>query len=640
MNLMKNKFNSILKTLHASIIITPILFAATITFTTLFFYIPYITEKNSIDMATRNSIVSVEQIKQTRAYYVDSVVKDIKKYAPNMKFSYNHEGVNGVLPLPTTTIHNLSAIFSNSGVKYNLYSNYPFAFKKDRVLSPFQKEALEYTQQSDDGIYIKKEYIDAKPVLRVAVTDFMSDQACVDCHNSHPERTWPSGMWKLGDKRGVLEVITPLSDIIASNIKARNNIIIFISIIGFFLVTFLSYILVKREKTLLDANDELEEELKNILKDFDKNVIASTTDKEGNIIYASDMFCKLSKYTKEELVGANHNVINHADMPRELFRDMWKTISSGNIWRGEIKNSTKDGGYYWVDAIISPVFDNAGNIIEYNAIRQDITSKKELENLNKTLEEKISVAITQSQEKELHMLNQSKMAQMGEMLSMIAHQWRQPLGAISSTASALDLKILIEDYEKEFFARSIKDILAYSQHLSLTINDFRNFFKDSKVVSQSNFKTIIDETIQIVKISIQNHNIAISIENNFVDDIYIYENEFKQVILNLIKNAEDAIIENNIKNSFIKIKTYKEEKNAVFEIEDNGGGVDNKIMSKIFDPYFSTKDKQSGTGLGLYMSKTIIENHCCGSLECLNTKDGARFRIILDPNLFEPKSLV
>ncbi|MEA2091377.1 MAG: PAS domain S-box protein, partial [Campylobacterota bacterium] len=613
---MKNKIRNIAKTLHASTILTPVLFAAAVIFTTLFFYIPYITEKNSIEMAKKNSIISVEQIKLTRAYYVDSVVKDVKKYAPNLKFSYDHEGVNGSLPLPTTTIHNLSEIFSsNSGVKYNLYSDYPFAFKKKRKLSKFQKEALKRTQESDDGLYIKKDFIDGKPVLRVAVTDFMTDQACVDCHNSHPEKTWSESMWNLGDKRGVLEVITPLDEIIASNIKTRNNILIFISLIGFFLVTYLSYVLIKREKELLEANDELQEELKNILKDFDKNVIASTTDTDGNIIYASEMFCKLSKYTKDELVGKNHNIIRHKDMPKEIFKDMWNTIESGKTWRGEIKNRKKDGSSYWADAIISPVFDDSGKIIEYNAIRQDITSKKELESLNKTLEEKISAAITQTKEKEQHMLNQSKMAQMGEMLSMIAHQWRQPLAAISSTASALELRMLMDNYEQLFFSAGIKDIQAYSQHLSLTINDFRNFFKDSKVVSKTTFETIIDDTVQIVKTSLQDHDIILSIQNDFKDELCIYENEFKQVILNLIKNAEDAILENNIRNGLIEIKTYKEGSNAIFEVCDNGGGIDSEIANNIFDPYFSTKDKKSGTGLGLYMSKTIIENHCLGSIE-------------------------
>ncbi|EHP29873.1 histidine kinase [Sulfurimonas gotlandica GD1] len=511
---MNKKINSALKILRDSKIITPIILASLATYITVFFYIPYITEKNSIKMATKHSITAVEQMKLTRAYYVDAVVKDIKKYAPNMQFSYDHKGLNNSLPLPATALHDLSRIFSdNSGIKYNLYSEYPFAFRKMRELSEFQKEAIEYTKNSDDGIYIKKDFIDDKPVLRVAVTDFMTDQACVDCHNSHPQRTWTEDKWKLGDKRGVIEVITSLEDVIESNLEARDNMLIFISIIGFVLVIYLSYILAKREKELLDANDQLQDEFINL------------------------------------------------------------------------KNET-------------------------------------------------SKAITQAKEKELHMLQQSKMAQMGEMLSMIAHQWRQPLAAISSTASTLELKLIMDDYDQPVFTAGIKDIQAYSQHLSLTINDFRNFFKDSKVVTKTTFENIIDDTVQIVKTSLQDHDTILVIHNDFKDELCIYENEFKQVILNLIKNAEDAIIENGISHGLIEIKTYRHGTDAIFEVSDNARGIDVEILSKIFDPYFSTKDKKSGTGLGLYMSKTIIENHCLGSIECFNTQEGARFKITLDPNKF------
>ena len=631
---------SIFKQLHKSTIITPVLFAAAVISSTLFFYIPYITEINSIEMATKNSIISAQQIKLTRAYYVKNVVKDIKKYAPNIKFSYDHEGVNGVLPLPTTTIHNLSAIYSaNSGVKYNLYSEYPFAFKKDRVLTQYQKEALKKTKEDPEGIYVKKEMINDKPYLRVATSDYMTDQACVDCHNSHPERTWEKGMWKLGDNRGVLEIMVPLEDITASNINVRDNILLFIFLIGSVLLFYLSHNLLNREKKLLNEKSELEEEVKHLYKDFDKNVIASTTDKDGIIIYASEMFCSLSGYTNQELLGKKHNIIKHPDMPRETFRNLWNTISHGNIWKGKIKNLTKDGGFYWVEAIISPVFDKENNIIEYNAIRHDITSNVEIEDININLHEKVSEAIIQKEEKEQHMLKQSKMAQMGEMLSMIAHQWRQPLAAISATASTLELKTIIDDYDKEFFLSSIKDIQAYSQHLSLTINDFRNFFMDSKLVNTTNFESIIDETLRIVKTSLTNKNITLLVVNDFKDEIHIYESEFKQVILNLLKNAEDSLLENKIVNAKIEIKTYQDKQNAVLEIIDNGGGIKEEIILKIFNPYFSTKDKQNGTGLGLYMSKTIIENHCLGTIECFNnTEGGATFKITIDPNTLSSKN--
>ena len=382
------------------------------------------------------------------------------------------------------------------------------------------------------------------------------------------------------------------------------------------------------------VSPELSENFKNLYKDFDKSVIASTTDLNGTITYASSLFCKLSKFSREELLGHSHNLIRHPDMSKEIFKDMWTTIQDGQIWKGEIKNSIKGGGFYWVDAIISPVFDKDGTIIEYNAIRQDITSKKALEDLNKTLENKVDFAVQQTKEKEQHMLNQSKMAQMGEMLSMIAHQWRQPLAAISSTASALELKIILDNYTEDEFTKSVKNIQSYSKHLSSTIDDFRNFFKESKLVNKINFSTLIEETVNIVHTSLNNKNISISIDNQFLNELCIYESELKQVLLNLIKNAEDAILENNISDGAIEIKTYKQEENVILEVNDNGGGIPNEVIAKLFDPYFSTKDKKNGTGLGLYMSKTIVANHFFGEITCSNEGEGASFKISFNPTLF------
>ncbi len=406
------------------------------------------------------------------------------------------------------------------------------------------------------------------------------------------------------------------------------------AIMVFALVAYTSYILIKREKKLLNASDKLEQKLNNILQDFDKNVITSTTDIDGNIIYVSELFSQLSGYKKEELIGQNHKLLKCNDMSEQMHNEMLKTLRTGETWRGEIKNSTKDGNFYWVDAIVSPILDEHGIVIGYNSIRQNITSKKELENLNESLKEKIAQAIKETQEKEQHMLKQSKMAQMGEMLSMIAHQWRQPLAAISSTASSLEVKMILKDIDIYTLKSGIKDIQAYSQHLSSTINDFRNFFRNSKVLTKTSFETIFDKTISIVKSSLDKRDIIIRFQNQFEDEFCIYESEFEQVVLNLIQNAEDAIFENGIENGIIEIKTYKLNDKAIFEIYDNANGIDNALMGKIFEPYFSTKNKKNGTGLGLYMSKIIIENHCLGTIDAYNTFDGAMFRITLNPNEF------
>ncbi len=166
--------------LHRTNIFKPIIVTTLIIIIALAVYIPYITDKNLTNTIVKNSLNAVEQIKLTRAYYVDTVVGDIKEFAPDIKFSYEHEGINGIIPLPTTTIHNLSDIFSkNTGIQYHLYSNFPFQNRVDRNLTKFEKEALQFTQESADGTYFKHDVIDGKKVLRVAVTDYMTSESCV-----------------------------------------------------------------------------------------------------------------------------------------------------------------------------------------------------------------------------------------------------------------------------------------------------------------------------------------------------------------------------------------------------------------------------------------------------------------------------
>ncbi|MDY0328670.1 MAG: DUF3365 domain-containing protein, partial [Arcobacteraceae bacterium] len=181
-----------LKTITQSRLILPVVIVAVFIIAFLFVFIPKITEQNLIEASIRHAQVDVEKIIMTREYYTKSVVSDIKNYAPNIEFHYDHFGINGKIPFPTTTIHDLSEIFSenkNIGMIFRFYSNYPFKNRADRVLDDFQKEALDFVDKNDDGIYSKRDIVDGKEVLRVAVADFMSDQACVDCHNTNALKT-------------------------------------------------------------------------------------------------------------------------------------------------------------------------------------------------------------------------------------------------------------------------------------------------------------------------------------------------------------------------------------------------------------------------------------------------------------------
>jgi len=254
---------------------------------------------------------------------------------------------------------------------------------------------------------------------------------------------------------------------------------------------------------------------------------------------------------------------------------------------------------------------------------------KKVNDLNKNLEHRVAKEVQNNREKDRQLLHQSRLAQMGEMISMIAHQWRQPLAAISSTSSAINIKAQLGTTTDQFLIENTENISQYTNHLSDTIDDFRNFFKSNKEIQQTSFSELINSVKGIIKISIDNKKIELIEELNCDDKFQTYSNEIKQVILNLIKNAEDILVDKKIKDPYIKIETSKEDDTLLLKVSDNGGGIPLDIIDKIFDPYFSTKTKKDGTGLGLYMSKTIIEDHCGGELLVDNNKNGAIFTIKL-----------
>ncbi|MCK5295155.1 MAG: HAMP domain-containing histidine kinase, partial [Arcobacteraceae bacterium] len=216
-----------------------------------------------------------------------------------------------------------------------------------------------------------------------------------------------------------------------------------------------------------------------------------------------------------------------------------------------------------------------------------------------------------------------------EMISMIAHQWRQPLAAISSTSSGINLKAKLNKLDKDTAIELSNKISEYSQHLSGTIDDFREFFKESKKKEITTLEDIVNSTLNIVKTSVENQNIKIIKDFNCNVKLETYPNEVKQVILNIIKNAEDILLENKVKSPTITISsicTVEHSKYALI-IKDNAGGIPEDVLPKIFEPYFTTKHQTTGTGIGLYMSYDIVTKHFGGKLYTKNTENGAKFYI-------------
>ncbi len=266
-------------------------------------------------------------------------------------------------------------------------------------------------------------------------------------------------------------------------------------------------------------------------------------------------------------------------------------------------------------------------------------STKEISALNQTLEDRIQEEVEKNRKKDKHILHQSRLAQMGEMISMIAHQWRQPLGAISSTS--IDMRMQIElgtfDLDKKderelyfaYFIKRLDSIEEFVQNLTTTIDDFRNFYKPNKESKDSSVDMALETALKIVRATFLSYSIEIIEKLDDAKVIEMHTNEIVQVFLNILKNAQDNFREKNMENPKIYITSKNSKDGVCIEFCDNGGGISDDIIDQVFDPYFSTKDEKNGTGLGLYMSKMIVEEHHKGSLTVKNHDDGVCFRVEL-----------
>ena len=389
---------------------------------------------------------------------------------------------------------------------------------------------------------------------------------------------------------------------------------------------------------------EQKRKMESLLAAFDKNVIASSTDTKGKIIYASEAFCKISGYTKDELLGHNHNIVRHPDMNKELYIDLWKSIKSDNTWRGEIKNKKKDGSFYWVDVVITPEHDIDGTLIGYSAVRQDITAQKEVEELSKKLEEKVKER-TKDLKKTNKKLNETsknlidtkkdliaseKMASLGELVGSITHEINSPLGVSITTTSFLqeianNIEKLYtnEEMTEEDFEKFIKNTKEVSEILTINLNNTLNLvksFKNVAVDQATNEKRIFDikeyilEILLALKSKTKKTKIDILVECDENIILNSYPGYMSQILTNLINNSILHGFEKNEEGQInIIIKDLKN--NIELTYKDNGKGIPSNLHDKIFDQYFTTKKGEGGTGLGLYIISELVENKLNGNIE-------------------------
>lgn len=237
--------------------------------------------------------------------------------------------------------------------------------------------------------------------------------------------------------------------------------------------------------------------------------------------------------------------------------------------------------------------------------------------------------VTQILEEEKFFKMHTRQAQMGEMISMIAHQWRQPLAIINAIASQLRLKEMLKEDENHDLMDHLVKIEQQSLHLSQTISDYRDFFRPDKPIETIALSDLIQHTLELIDYALKSQGVTIHHRLHKPVFVHIYKNELIQVLISLFKNSFDAFEENGITNRIITVDINQDNSYGVIQITDNAGGISIEVLNKIFVPYFTTKNHAYGTGLGLYMSKMIIEDHCHGLLEVSSSNEETTITIKL-----------
>ncbi len=411
-----------------------------------------------------------------------------------------------------------------------------------------------------------------------------------------------------------LSILDSTYTIYATNIMKQAEIAI--AIVFILLVIFLILFFIYDYKFNLSSKELYK--FKRVVENSDNIVII--TNKHRKITYVNHAFTKITGYKYDDVIGKTPKLLQSNQNDSDFYKKLHKVIYSGKTWKGQFINSSKNGDLIYEKAFITPIFEN-GEIIEFVSIKLDITNEVKAQN--------------ELKEKEQQLMQQSKMAAMGEMLENIAHQWRQPLSIIStlSTGSLMQRELGLEVPEEENI-KTLTKINDTAQYLSETINNFRDFFKVDKEKEHFNLKETYQKTLNLVNSKFESLHIEV-IENLKDIDLYNLNNEVVQVIMNLLNNAKDILETTKGQKRLIFVNIYETKDFAILEVKDNAGGIPKNIINKVFEPYFTTKHQSQGTGIGLYMSEEIMVKHLKGSLSVKNdtfkydnhTYIGAKFTI-------------
>ena len=373
---------------------------------------------------------------------------------------------------------------------------------------------------------------------------------------------------------------------------------------GLFFVTISSillYILTKQFFINIQTEKEKLANTNNILENIIENAPIIIFWKDRNGIYrgSNKLFLELMNLKDEkELLGKKDSDFNIVENENYINDDLYVMTNKKPKLNYTETISAKNDDIRILNTSKVPLLDENDNVIGVLGVIQDLTNQ--IDNQNRL------------KEHEQLLIQQSKLASMGEMIANIAHQWRQPLSIISTSATGIKIQKEMGVLDDVSEIKSLDCINENAQYLSNTIEDFRDFFKKSKTKAFVNLDNLLEKTLKLILTRLKNKEITI-VKDSLDIEFETYEREMIQVFMNIINNSIDAF-ENKNYNKFIFFETQKFENKIVIKIKDNAGGIEEKIIDRIFEPYFTTKESKQGTGIGLYMCNEIIVKHLNGKI--------------------------
>ncbi|WP_435531311.1 PAS domain S-box protein [Pseudoneobacillus rhizosphaerae] len=339
-------------------------------------------------------------------------------------------------------------------------------------------------------------------------------------------------------------------------------------------------------RTDITTRKKTKEQLKNALKEMtdfkfalDQSAIVAFTDEKGIITSVNDNFCEISKYSREELIGQDHRILNSGTHSKEFFKELWRTIGTGHVWKGEIQNRAKDGSIYWVDTTIVPFINENGKPYQYIAIRNDITERKRTEEI-------------------IH--RQDKLAAVGQLAAGVAHEIRNPLTSMRGYTEFLSLDET-DPQRKEFLDIILDEI----ERVNNIVEEFMVLAKPKAIeLEEKNIIPVIKNVVSMLEFEARKRNVRLHLEcQEEIIQVECDENRLKQVFLNFIKNGIEAMPN----GGDLIVRTSINNQNVQISIQDTGVGISEEKLKKLGEPFYTTK--KNGNGLGLMVSFKIIESH-------------------------------